>query len=83
MRLRRLARGFPARLADCRKVLDDPETFGRHLVGRPGAADEMTRLSARIESDLKADRDEIERHRREREQERQKARERDLDDLKL
>ena len=56
-------------LADCRKVLDDPETFARHLDRRPGAADEMKRLSGRIESDLKADKAEIDRRRqRERQQ---------------
>ena len=48
-------------LADCRKILDDPDTFGRHLDRRPGAADEIKRLSAEIESDLKADDAEIQR----------------------
>ena len=68
-------------LADCRKVLDDPKTFGRPLAQRPGAADEMKRLSARIESDLKADKAEIERHRQQ--QELQKRMARDLDGLEL
>ena len=68
-------------LADCRKVLDDPETFGRHLDRRPGVADEMTKLSARIETTLSADKAEIERHRQQ--QERQKAMERDMGGLEL
>ena len=68
-------------LADCRKVLDDPKTFGRPLAQRPGAADEMKRLSARIETDLKADKAEIERHRQQ--QELQKRMARDLDGLEL
>ena len=75
-------------LADCRKVLDDPETFGRHLDRRPGAADEMKRLSARIESDLKADRAEIERRQKQQKlehqkQEHQKAKTRDRGGLSL
>ena len=83
-------------LADCRRILDAPETFGRHLDRRPGAADEMRRLSARLESDLKADRAEIERrqqqHKQEQErererehqkQERQKAKTRDMGGLEL
>ncbi len=56
-------------LADCRGILDDPDTFGRHLDRRPGAADEMKRLSARIGSDLEADDTEIRRHRRQEQQE--------------
>ena len=48
-------------LTDCGKVLDDPETFGRHLDRRPGAADEIKRLSLQIVSDLKADGAEIDR----------------------
>ena len=36
-------------LDDCRKVLDDRDTYGRHLDRRPGAEDEFKRLSARIE----------------------------------
>ena len=68
-------------LADCRRILDAPETFGRHLDRRPGAADEMRRLSARLESDLKADRAEIERrqqqHKQEQERERERERERE------
>ena len=82
-------------LADCRKVLDEPETFGRHLDRRPGAADEMKRLSARIESDLKSDKTEIDRRRQQeqqkldqqkleqQEQERRKARTRDMGGLEL
>ena len=58
-------------LADCRGILDDPDTFGRHLDRRPGAADELKRLSARIESDLEADDAEIERRRQQQEQQRQ------------
>ena len=37
-------------LDGCRRVLGDPETYGRHLDRRPGADDEIRRLSARIES---------------------------------
>ena len=77
-------------LADCRKVLDDPENFGRHLDRRPGAADEMKRLSVRIESDLKSDKTEIDRRRQQeqqkqeqQEQERRKARTRDMGGLEL
>ncbi len=61
-------------LADCRKILDDPDTFGRHLDRRPGAADEMKRLSARIESDLEADDAEIRRRRRQERQQQQERR---------
>ena len=68
-------------LADCRKVLDDPKTFGRPLAQRSGAADEMKRLSARIETDLAADKAEIER--RQQQQERQKAMARDMGGLEL
>ena len=83
-------------LADCRRVLDDPENFGRHLDRRPGAADEMKRLSARIESDLKSDKTEIDRRRQQehqqkldqqkqeqQEQERQKAKTRDRGGLSM
>ena len=83
-------------LADCRRVLDDPETFGRHLDRRSGAADEMKRLSARIETDLKADKAEIDRLRQQQnqqrldqqkqehqEQERQKAKTRDRGGLSM
>ena len=81
-------------LADCRKVLDDPETFGRHLDRRPGAADALKRLSARIETDLKSDKAEIDRRQQQkldrqkqerelREQERRKARKRDMGGLEL
>ncbi|MDE0048555.1 MAG: relaxase domain-containing protein [Rhodospirillales bacterium] len=55
-------------LADFRKILDDPETFGRHLARRPGAADEMKRLSAQIASDLKEDSAEIDRRQKRQEQ---------------
>ena len=54
--------------ADCRKILDDPETRG-HLDRRPGAADEMKRLSTQIESDLKEDSAEIDRRKKRQEQE--------------
>ena len=78
-------------LADCRRVLDDPATFGRHLDRRPGAADEMKRLSAQIESDLKEDSAEIERHQKQQEQqkrerqeqERRKAKTRDRGGLSM
>ena len=86
-------------LADCRRILDAPETFGRHLDRRPGAADEMKRLSARIESDLKSDRTEIDRRRQQEQQklerqkqeqerelqkqERRKAKTRDMGGLEL
>ena len=68
-------------LADCRKVFDDPETFGRPLDRRPGAADEMRRLSARIETDLKTDKAEIER--RQQQQELKKAMTRGMGGLEL
>ena len=55
-------------LANCRRVLDAPETFGRPLDRRPGAADEITRLSAQIESDLKEDSAEIDRRQERQEQ---------------
>ena len=55
-------------LADCRKILDHSETFGRHLDRRPGVADEMKRLSAQIESDLKSDSAEIDRRQKRQEQ---------------
>ncbi|MCY4478625.1 MAG: hypothetical protein OXB97_01895 [Rhodospirillales bacterium] len=75
-------------LDGCRRILDDPETFGRHLDRRPGAEDELKRLSSRIETDLKVDNAEIERVRLEREaqqkaQERQKAKTRDMGGLEL
>ena len=85
-------------LAECRKVLDDSETFGRHLDRRPGAADALKRLSARIETDLKSDKAEIDRRQQQqnqqkldrqkqerelREQERRKARTRDMGGLEL
>ena len=68
-------------LADCRRVLDDPETYGSHLARRPGAEDEMRRLSARIETDLKADNAEIERLRQEHEARKQMTR--DMGGLEL
>ena len=58
-------------LADCRKILDDPETFGRHLDRRPGAMDEMKRLSAQIESDLKTDSAEMDRRQKQQDQQKQ------------
>ena len=62
-------------LADCSKILEDPETFGIHLDRRPGATDEFRGLSARIESDLKADDAEIQRRRQQQErQQRQEQR---------
>ena len=48
-------------LADCRKILDDPETLGRQLDRRPGAVDEIKQLSAQIETDLAQDKAEIDR----------------------
>ena len=62
-------------LADCSKILDDHETFNRHLDRRPGAADEINRLSVRIGSDLNADDAEIERRRQQQEQLKQKQQE--------
>ena len=62
-------------LADCRKILDDPETFGRHLDRRPGATNDIKRLSSRIETDLEADNAAIARRQHEdrrRQQERRK-----------
>ncbi len=64
-------------LDGCRRILDDPEIFGRHLARRPGAEDEIRRLSARIESTLASDKAEIER--RQQELEASKAKERDID----
>ena len=64
-------------LDGCRRILDDPETYGRHFSRRPGTEDEMRRLSARIESTLASDKAEIERHRQELEA--SKAKERDID----
>ena len=54
-------------LDGCRRILDDPETFGRHLDRRPGAEDELRHLSSRIETDLRTDNAEIERVRLEKE----------------
>ena len=55
-------------LADCCKILDDPETFGRHFDRRPGAADEMQQMSAQIESALKGDQAEIDRRQKQQDQ---------------
>ena len=79
-------------LDGCRRILDDPETYGSHLDRRPGAEDDLNRLSSRIESSLASDNAEIERLRQEKEarmkqereaqekeQERQKAKTRDMD----
>ena len=60
-------------LADCSRILDDHETFSRHLDRRPGAADEIRRISAQFQSDLNADDAEIERRRQQ--QERQQKQE--------
>ena len=60
-------------LADCSRILDDHETFSRHLDRRPGAADEIRRISAQFQSDLNADDAEIERRRQQ--QERQQRQE--------
>ena len=71
-------------LADCRRVLDNPETYGSHLARRPGAEEEMRRLSARIETDLKADNAEIERLRQEHEAQKEaRERTRDMGGLEL
>ena len=64
-------------LDGCRRILDDPETYGRHFSRRPGAEDEIGRLSAKIESTLASDNAEIERHLQELEA--SKAKERDID----
>ena len=69
--------GAQRALEGCRRILDDPETFGRHLARRPGAVDDLKRMSARIESTLASDNAEIER--RQKEQEASKAIERDID----
>ena len=69
--------GARCALDGCRRVLGDPETYGRHFSRRPGAEDEIRRLSARIESTLASDKAEIER--RQQELEASKARERDID----
>ena len=68
-------------LDGCRRVLGDPETYGRHLDRRPGAEDEIKRLSARIESTHSSDKAEIER--RQQEPEARKAMERYLNGLEL
>ena len=73
--------GAARALADCRRILDDPETFGRHLDHRPGAADEFKRLSARIETDLKMDKAEIDR--RQQQQNQQQQNQQKLDQQKL
>ena len=64
-------------LDGCRRVLDDPETYGTHLARRPGAEDDLKRLSARIETTLASDNAEIER--RQQKLEASKAKERDID----
>ncbi len=64
-------------LDGCRRIFDDPETYGRHFSRRPGADDEIRRLSAKIESTLASDKAEIERRRQELEA--SKAKERDID----
>ena len=64
-------------LDGCRRILDDPETYGPHLARRPGAEDDLKRLSARIETTLASDNAEIER--RQQELEASKAKERDID----
>lgn len=75
-------------LDGCRRIFDEPETFDRHLARRPGAEDDLKRLSSRIETHLKADNAEIERVRLEREaqekaREREKAKTRDMGGLEL
>ena len=76
-----LARGYAAWregarrvLADGRGILDDPDTFGRHLDRRPGAADNLKRSLAQIETDLEADDAEIERHQKEERRQQQERR---------
>ncbi|MCY4447888.1 MAG: hypothetical protein OXE02_03450, partial [Chloroflexi bacterium] len=64
-------------LDGCRRILDEPETYGMHLARRPGAEDDLKRLSARIETTLASDNAEIER--RQQELEASKAKERDFD----
>ena len=66
-------KGAVRSLADRSRILDDHETFSRHLDRRPGAADEIRRISAQIQSDLNADDAEIERRRQQ--QERQQKQE--------
>ena len=81
-------------LDGCRRILDEPETYGSRLDRRPGAEDDLNRLSSQIESSLASDNAEIERLRQEKEaqmkqereaqekeqeQERQKAKTRDMD----
>ena len=39
-------------LADCRQVLNDPETYAAHLARLPGAAEEMERLTEQLENNL-------------------------------
>ena len=66
-------KGAVRSLADRSRILDDHETFSRHLDRRPGAVDEIRRISAQIQSDLNADDAEIERRRQQ--QERQQKQE--------
>ena len=73
-----LARGYGAWregarrvLADGRGILDDPDTYGRHLDRRPGASDDLKRSLAQIETDLEADDAEIERRRQQERRQRQ------------
>ena len=75
-------------LDGCRRILDDPETFDRHLARRPGAEDELRHLSSRIETGLAHDNAEIERVRLEREaqekaRDREKGKTRDMGGLEL
>ena len=69
--------GAQRALDGCRRILDDSDTFERHLARRPGAEDDLKRMSARIDSTLASDKAEIER--RQKEQEASKAIERDID----
>ena len=60
-------------LADCRQVLDDPQTYGKHLGRLPGGAEEMKRLAGQLDVILAPNRSERARH-RERGRERRRER---------
>ena len=79
-------------LDGCRRILDDPETYGMHLARRPGAEDDLKYMAGRIESALTHDNAEIERLRQEKEaqmkqereaQEKARERTRDMGGLEL
>ena len=79
-------------LDGCRRILDDPETYGPHLARRPGAEDDLKQMAGRVELALAHDNAEIERLRLEKEaqlkqereaQEKARAKTRDMGGLEL